>query len=136
MSYNSEETTPVLQNEVTPRFLTGKALANLEAAEANPYIKISSPDKIIHFVVLPDGGVIADNTAQNSKIILRNFDLAIATGKGYGAGYMEIFHGNKIIEFHHVESTIFDKKWRIDDVIAGLANELNAYYPGYFVRSH
>src|ERR1700761_331940 len=98
MSYTSEETTPVLQNEVTPRFLTGKALANLETAEANPYIKISSPDKTIHFVVLPDGGVIADNTAQNPKTILKNFDLAIAAGRGYGAGFMEIYHGNKIIE--------------------------------------
>jgi hypothetical protein len=48
---------------------------------------------------------------------------------------MEIFHGNRTIVFHHIESSIFKKKWWIDDVASALQSELNLYYPGYQIRS-
>ena len=118
------------------QFLSEQAQTILETTDANPYIKISAPDKSIPFIVLPDGGVIVDNTANNPKIILKNFKLSIAADKLYGAGIIDVYHGNKTLLFRHIESSIFEKQWRVDDIASALQLELNVYYPGYNIRSH
>jgi len=125
---------PTAENETPVHFLSEHTLAQIEKADANPFVKISSPDSSIPFIVTPDGGVIADNTANNPKTVLKNFQLASSAEKTYGAGFIDIYHGNKILNFRHVESLIFAKKWRVDDIASALQVELNLYYPGYRVR--
>jgi hypothetical protein len=124
------------QNEVLINFLNEKLLMQLEKADANPFVKISTPDKRIPFIVLPDGGVIADITAANAKAIVENFEADIPADKLQGgAGFIEVFHGNKLLVFHHIHSAFFAKDWLVDDVASALQSELNLYYPGYIIRS-
>jgi hypothetical protein len=126
----------ITENETPIHFLSEQAQSKLDMADANPYLKISAPDISIPFIVLSDGGVIADNTAHNPKTILENFKRSVASGKSCGAGFMDIYHGNKTLMFRHIESSIFEKKWRVDDVVSALQLELNLYYPNYYIRSH
>ena len=124
------------ENEAPINFLDEKVLAHLEEADANPFVKINTPDKRIPFIVLSDGGVIADITAINPKTIAENLWADIPADKLHGgAGFIEVFHGNKLLVFHHVESALFAKKWLVDDVASALQSELNLYYPGYKIRS-
>jgi len=127
---------PGTDNGAPFQFLSEHAQATIEITDANPYIKISAPDKSIPFIVLPDGGVIVDNTANNPKTILKNFKLAASSDKLYGAGFIDVCHGNKTLLFRHIESSIFEKQWRVDDIASALQLELNVYYPGYNIRSH
>ena len=109
-------------------------LEKLEKADTNPFVKISVPDKSIPFIVLSDGGVIADITAKNPNSLLKNIRVPIHA-ENPGAGFIEVYHGNKTLVFHHIESSIFKKKWLVDDVASALQHELNLYYPGYKIRS-
>jgi hypothetical protein len=104
-------------------------------ANANPFIKMNVADISMPFIVMADGGIIVDNTANNPKNILKNFQLTVSATSFYGAGFIDIYYGNKTIALRHVESTIFKKKWRIDDVVSALQLELNIYYPGYHIQS-
>jgi hypothetical protein len=124
------------ENELLVQFLSEHTLEQLEKADGNPFIKISTPDKRIAFIVLPDGGVIADITANNPKTILKNLQLSIITDKQTGAGFIDVHHGNKTLVFHHVESNMFEMKWRVDDIASALQLELSLYYPDYQIRSH
>jgi hypothetical protein len=123
------------ENDLLFQFLPEKTLATLEKTEANPFIKISMPDKSIPFIVLSDGGVIADITAKNPNSLLKNIRLPIHADNP-GAGFIDVYHGNKTLLFRPVESSIFEKKWRVDDIASALQLELNLYYPGYRIRSH
>jgi hypothetical protein len=58
-----------------------------------------------------------------------------ARNSGLGAGIIDVFHGNKTLKFHHIESGIFKRKWHVDDVASALQQELNLYYPGYRIQS-
>jgi len=124
------------ENEALFQFLNEKTRVQLEKADANPFIKINLPDHSIPFIVLSDGGVVADINANNPKTILKNIQLNITADKPIGAGIIEVYHGNKILEFRHIESGIFVKKWLVDDVASALQLELSLYYPGYVIRSH
>ncbi len=64
---------PGTDNALPFQFLSEQLQAILEMTDANPYIKISAPDKSIPFIVLADGGVIVDNTANNPKNYLEKF---------------------------------------------------------------
>jgi hypothetical protein len=125
----------IAENEPLFQFLNEKVQAKLEKADANPFVKISVADKSIPFVVLSDGGVVADITASNPKTILKNIPLPIPSDR-HGAGFIDVFHGNKTLVFRPIESGIFEMKWRIDDIASALQFELNLYYPGYQIRSH
>ena len=124
------------ENEPLFYFLSEKHLEDLEAADANPYVKMCEPDKNIPFIVLADGGVVADITANNPKTILKNMEISDKSGKLLGAGSIDVFHGNKTLLFHHIESAIFEKKWLVDNIASALQHELNLYYPEYRIRSH
>jgi hypothetical protein len=126
------------ENEALFQFLSEKTRVQLENADANPFIKIAGPDKSIPFIVLSDGGVVADITAHNPKPMAEHLQSAIPSEKLYdgGAGFMDVYHGNKTIVFRHIESSLFDKPWLVDDVASALQLELNLYYPGYLIRSH
>jgi hypothetical protein len=126
----------VSENEALIQFLNEYELEKLKKADDNPFVRISLPDKSIPFVVLPDGGVVADITANNPKTILKDIQINIPAGRQPGAGFIDIYHGNKTLLFRHIESAIFGKKWRVDDIASALQIELNLYYPGYLVRSH
>ncbi|TWI94768.1 hypothetical protein JN11_04549 [Mucilaginibacter frigoritolerans] len=124
------------ENDAPINFLNEKVLVQLEKADANPFVKISTPDKRIPFIVLANGGVVADITAMNSKAIAESLEADIPADKLQGgAGYIEVFHGNKLLVFHHIESAFFAKQWLVDDVASALQSELNLYYPGYIIRS-
>jgi hypothetical protein len=123
------------ENEVVFQFLNEKTQGKLDEADANPFIKISVPDKNIPFIVLEDGGVIADITVNNPLTILKNIHLPVHSDK-HGAGFIDVFHGNKTLVFRPVESSIFEMKWRVDDIASALQVELNLYYPEYKIRSH
>jgi hypothetical protein len=124
------------ENEAIITFLNEKLLMRLEKADANPFVKISTPDKRIPFIVLSNGGVVADITAMNPKAIVESLEVDIPADKLQGgAGFIEVFHGNKLLVFHHIESAFFAKKWLVDDVASALQSELNLYYPGYTIRS-
>jgi len=128
---------PASEKDMPVQFLSEHQLAEFEKADANPFIKICLPDKIIPFVVLSDGGVIADITANNPKTIIENLEPIISADKlNRGAGYIDVYYGNRTLVFRHVESSIFEKKWIVDDIASALQLELNLYYPGYQVRSH
>jgi len=71
----------IAKNEPIFQFLNEKVQAKLEKADANPFVKISIPDKSIPFIVLSDGGVVADITANNPKTILKNIQLNINSNK-------------------------------------------------------
>ena len=122
------------ENERAIQFLNESTLAELEKADTNPLIKISIADRSIPFIVLSDGGVVADITANNPKTILKNIQLNSSAGN-LGAGFIDVFHGNRTLLFRLVESNIFKKKWWVDDVASTLQQELNLYYPGYQIRS-
>jgi hypothetical protein len=126
----------VSESEFLFQFLSAQAQADLDKADANPFVRISMPDKVIPFIVTADGGVIADINANNPKTIYENLKSVIpaATLQG-GAGFIEVFHGNKLLVFKHVESGIFGKEWLVDDVASALQFELGLYYPGYQIRS-
>jgi len=123
------------ENEPIFQFLNENVQAKLEKADANPFVKISAPDKSIPFIVFSDGGVVVDITASNPNTILKNIHLPIHSDR-HGAGFIDVFHGNKTLVFRPVESGIFEMKWRIDDIASALQLELNLYYPGYHIRSH
>lgn len=125
---------PAPENEPFIQFLNESMLEKLENADANPFVKISVPDKSIPFIVLSDGGVVADITAKNPNSLLKNIRLPIQADNP-GAGFIDVYHGNKTLVFHQIESSIFKRKWRIDDVASALQSELNLYYPGYQIRS-
>jgi hypothetical protein len=124
------------ENEPIIQFLSEQELEKLENADKNSLIEICSYDKSIPFIVLSDGGVIADITANNPNTILKNIQFTVTLDKQIGAGFIEVHHGNKTLLFRRVESRIFEKKWRIDDIASALQVELNVYYPGYRIRSH
>ena len=125
-----------IDNEPIIQFLSDYDQEKLEKADDNPLIQICSYDKSIPFIVVPDGGVIADITANNPNTILKNLQLSINLEKQIGAGVIEVYHGNKTLLFRPVLSRIFEKRWRIDDVASALQSELNLYYPGYQIRSN
>jgi len=120
------------------QFLNEQIHAKLEKADANPFVKISLPDKRIPFIVLSDGGVVADITAHNPKTMAENLESVIPSSKLYGggAGVIDVYHGNKTLVFRHVGSSLFTKRWLVDDVASALELELNLYYPDYQIRSH
>ena len=123
------------ENESLFQFLSEKTRATLEKADANPFVKISVPDKSSPFIVLSDGGLVADITAKNPNSLLKNIRLPIHADNP-GAGFIDVYHGNKTLLFRRIESSVFTKKWRIDDIASALQSELNLYYPGYQIRSH
>lgn len=118
------------------QFLSEQVQAKLDKADTNRFVRISIPDKVIPFIVTTDGGVIADITANNPKTIVENLKSIIpaATLHG-GAGFIEVFHGNKLLVLRHVESSVFKKKWLADDIASALQFEFDVYYPGYQIRS-
>ncbi|WP_259070326.1 hypothetical protein HDF24_14720 [Mucilaginibacter sp. X4EP1] len=123
------------ENEPFFQFLSEQLQAKLDTADNNPFIKINLPDKSIPFIVLSDGGVVADITANNPKTILKNIPHSLSADN-LGAGFIEVYHGNKTLVFYHIESGIFGKRWLVDNIASALQLELNLYYPGYNIRSH
>jgi hypothetical protein len=117
------------------QFLSEREVEKLEKADDNPLIQIYTYDKTIPFIVLSDGWVIADITANNPNTILKNLQVSINLDQRIGAGVIEVHHGNKTLLFRPVISRIFEKKWRTDDIVSALQYELNLYYPGYQIRS-
>jgi len=128
--YMAAESGPYFQ------FLSEKAHVKLEKIDTNPFVRISAPDRSIPFVVLPNGRVIPDITANNPKIILNNIQFNNTSDKQIGAGYIDIYHGNKTLLFRSIESLLFQKKWLVADIVLALRIELNLYYPGYQIRSN
>jgi hypothetical protein len=125
----------VKDNEPNIQFLSDYDHEKLDRADDNPLIQMSSFDKSIPFIVVPDGGVIADITANNPNTILKNLQMSINLDHQIGAGVIEVHHGNKTLLFRQVLSRIFEKRWRVDDIASALQTELNLYYPGYQIRS-
>ena len=124
----------VLENETEIQFLNEQELEKLEKADANPFIKFNMPDKSIPFVVLSDGGVAVDVTANNPLTVLKN-NVKNISATNPGAGFIDVFHGNKTLLFRHIISSVFRKKWDVDEIVSALQFELNLYYPGYRIRS-
>ncbi|HWZ13602.1 MAG TPA: hypothetical protein VNW95_00085 [Mucilaginibacter sp.] len=124
------------ESESAFQFLSEQAQVRLDQADANRFVRICTPDKVIPFIVTTDGGVIADITANNPKTIVENLKSIIpaAVLRG-GAGFIEVFHGNKLLVLRHVESSVFEKKWLADDIASALQFEFDVYYPGYRIRS-
>ncbi len=123
-------------NEAPVQFLSEENIIKLEVADANPFIKISSPDKSIPFIVTSDGGVIADITVNNPKTIVKNLQSALPADElSGGAGFIDVFYGNQLLVFRHITSKFFEKSWQVDDIVSALQSELNLYYPGYQIRS-
>jgi hypothetical protein len=122
--------------EAPLQFLSEQIHKELEIADANPFIRISTPDKSIPFIILSDGGVVADIRANNPKTIAGNMLSKFPTDNlQLGAGFIDVHFGNKTLVFRHVESGIFGKKWLVDDVASALQTELNLYYPDFKIRS-
>jgi hypothetical protein len=105
----------VLENEAEIQFLSEQELEKLEKADANPLIKFNMPDKSIPFVVLSDGGVAVDVTANNPLTVLKN-NVRNISATNPGAGFIDVFHGNKTLLFCHITSGIFGKKRHIDEI--------------------
>ncbi|WP_295655322.1 hypothetical protein [uncultured Mucilaginibacter sp.] len=123
------------QREDTVGFLSEEECARLNIADANPRIRMGFVDKRIPFIVLADGGVIADTNANNPKTIADNFKESIAAENlYYGAGFIDVHHGNRTLVFRHMASALFSRKWHVIDVAGELQAELDLYYPGYRVR--
>ncbi|HEY2580157.1 MAG TPA: hypothetical protein VGI43_00025 [Mucilaginibacter sp.] len=118
------------------QFLSEERLATLKKVAINPFVKISLPDTTIPFIVLPDGGVVADITANNPITVLKNMGIATSDDKLTGAGIIEVHHGSRILFSRRIESTTFKKKWYVDDIVSALQFELNLYYPDYRIGSH
>jgi hypothetical protein len=123
----------VLENDTEIQFLSNQTLEKLNEAEANPMVKFSAADKSIPFIVLSDGSVVVDITANNPFTILKKISQP-GSSVNPGAGYIDVYHGNKTLEFRHIKSVIFVKKWLVDDIVSALQFELNLYYPGYQIR--
>jgi hypothetical protein len=123
--------------EPSIEFLSDELKEKLAAANANPFIKIGTPDKSIPFITLMNGGVIADITANNPNTIAKNIRVLIPGEElvGGGAGFIDVHHGNRTLVFRRVESRLFSKQWLIDDVASALQNELALYYPGYLIQA-
>jgi hypothetical protein len=124
------------ENMAPVQFLSERDVEKLKKADNNPLVQLCTYDKSISFIVLSDGCVIADITANNPNTILKNLQVSINLDKQIGAGVIEVHHGNKTLLFRPVISRIFEKKWSTDDIVSALQCELNLYYPGYQIRSN
>ena len=123
------------ESEVEMQFLSERELTELKDADANIAVRFSGPDKSIPFIILANGVVVVDNTANNPKTILYHTTIAIPD-EPPGAGYIDIHHGNRTLLFRRIESAIFGKRWHINEVVSAIQFELNLYYPGYQIRFH
>jgi hypothetical protein len=128
---------PILENGEPIQFLTPDEKEKLSRADANPFVRISTIDKVIPFIILANGGIVADISANNPKSIAKNLEGIIPASQlsGGGAGFIDVYHGNKTLVLRHVESSIFTKPWLVDDIVSALQDELNIYYPGYRIQS-
>ena len=126
---------PTINGERHKSFLSDHEVAKFIQADTNRLVRISVPDKIIPFIVLADGTVIADVTARNPKTVIENSQSHITPETpAQGAGFIDVYYSNRTLVFRHVESRIFSKKWHLQDVVSKLHFELELYYPGYQVR--